>query len=98
MCSWTAFTPPNAAPPSVFPPANKVLMSATAALIVDTGLVHSIPNESKVALSPGPIPKVALPFEISSMVAIAEAEIAGLLTYGLVMLKFRIRFYCCSGL
>ena len=67
MCSWTAFTPPNAAPPSVFPPANKVLMSATAALIVDTGLVHSIPNESKVALSPG-------------------------------LLKFRIRFYCCSGL
>lgn len=52
--------------------------------MVDTGLVHSIPNASKVALSPGPIPKVALPSEISSMVAIADAEIAGLLTYGLV--------------
>ena len=59
-------------------------MSAIAALMVDTGLVHSIPKASKVALSPGPIPKVALPSEISSIVAIAEAEIAGLLTYGLV--------------
>ena len=77
MCSWTAFTPPNCAPPSVLAPDNKVLMSAIAALIVDTGLVHSIPKASKVALSPGPIPKVALPPEISSIVAIAEAEIAG---------------------
>ena len=57
-------------------------MSAIAALMVDTGLVHSIPKASKVALSPGPIPKVALPSEISSIVAIAEAEIAGLLTMG----------------
>ena len=82
MCSWTAFTPPKDAPASVFSPANKVLMSAIAVLIVDTGLVHSIPKASKVALSPGPIPKVALPLDISSIVAIAEAEIAGLLTYG----------------
>ena len=59
-------------------------MSAIAALIVDAGFSQEIPNASKVALSPGPIPKVALPSEISSIVAIAEAEIAGLLTYGLV--------------
>ncbi len=55
-----------------------------ALLIVLTGFVHSIPNASKVALSPGPIPKVALPLESSSRVVIAEAVIAGLLTYGLV--------------
>ena len=59
-------------------------MSAIAAFIVDTGFSHGIPKASKVALSPGPIPKVALPSESSSIVAIAEAEIAGLLTYGLV--------------
>lgn len=59
-------------------------MSAIAFLIVVTGFSHGIPNASNVALSPGPIPKVALPPEISSIVAIAEAEIAGLLTYGLV--------------
>ena len=64
MCSWTAFTPPNCAPPSVLSPANKALISAIADLIVETGLVHSIPKASNVALSPGPIPKVALPFEI----------------------------------
>ena len=61
MCSWTAFAPPNAAPASVFSPANKVLMSAIAALIVDTGFSQAIPKASNVALSPGKIPKVALP-------------------------------------
>ncbi len=51
-----------------------------ASLIVLTGLVHAIPNASKVALSPGPIPKVALPLDISSKLATAEAVMAGLLT------------------
>ena len=53
---------------------------AIASLIVLTGLVHSIPKASKVALSPGPIPRVALPLEISSKLATADAVIAGLLT------------------
>ena len=55
-------------------------MSAIAAFIVDTGFSHGIPKASKVALSPGPIPKVPLQSESSSLVAIPQAEIAGLMT------------------
>jgi len=55
-------------------------MVAMDSFSVLTGFVHSMPNASKDALSPGPIPKVALPFDSSSIVAIAEAVIAGFLT------------------
>lgn len=59
-------------------------MAETASLTRVRGLSHSIPMISKVALSPGPMPRIALPPDSSLIAPMLEAVTATFRVYGLV--------------
>ncbi len=60
-------------------PEIKSLIAWIASLVVARGLFHEMPIASKVALSPGPRPRTALPPDISAIEAMLDAVIAGFL-------------------
>ena len=57
----------------------------TASVSLATGVSIGMPIFGSVLKSPGPMPSVALPLDISSIVQIADAVTAGLCVKALVM-------------